>query len=103
MPMPVRTQITLLFTSLVFVILGMVCISVYYFSYTSRIDTIKTRLMNRAKTIGRLLSQSEVFSNELIQKIDSATSIAFTKKVIQKDKQMEKLKSNYQKNLFENG
>lgn len=69
--------------SLVFVILGLVCISVYYFSYTSRIDTIKTRLVNRAKTIGRLLTQSEVFSNEMIHKIDSATSFALINKVIQ--------------------
>jgi len=69
--------------SLVFVILGLVCISVYYFSYTSRIDTIKTRLVNRAKTIGRLLNQSEVFSNEMIHRIDSATSFAMINKVIQ--------------------
>ena len=69
--------------SLVFIILVLVCISVYYFSYTSRIDTIKTRLVNRAKTIGRLLTQSEVFSNELIRKIDSATSFAMINKVIQ--------------------
>lgn len=68
---------------LVFAILALVCTSVYYFSYTSRINTVKTRLTNRAITVGRLLSQSEVFSNELIRRIDSATSIAFTNKVME--------------------
>jgi two-component system, OmpR family, sensor histidine kinase ArlS len=81
--MPVRLRITLLFTLLVFIILGLVSASTYYFTYQLRINTVKTRLTNRALTIGRLLSQSDVFSNELIQKIDSATSIAFVNKVIQ--------------------
>jgi two-component system, OmpR family, sensor histidine kinase ArlS len=81
--MPVRLRITFLFTLLVFIILGLVCASTYYFTYQLRINTVKTRLTNRAITIGRLLSQSDIFSNELIQKIDSATSIAFVNKVIQ--------------------
>jgi len=81
--MPVRLRITLLFTLLVFIILGLVSVSTYYFSYQLRINSVKTRLTNRAITIGRLLGQSDVFSNQLIQKIDSATTIAFANKVIQ--------------------
>ena len=81
--MAVRFRITFLFTLLVFIILFLVCGSVYYFSYKSRINTIKTRLTNRAITIGRLLSQAEFFSNRLVQKVDSATSIALTHKIIQ--------------------
>jgi two-component system, OmpR family, sensor histidine kinase ArlS len=81
--MPVRLRITFLFTFLVFIILGFVCASTYFFTYKLRIDTVKIRLTNRAVTVGRLLSLSDVFSNELIQKIDSATSIAFINKVVE--------------------
>jgi len=81
--MPVRIRITLVFTLLVFIILSIVSFSVYYFSYFSRRDTIKTRLTNRAITFGRLLSRSEVFSNELVKRIDSLTSIAHTNRAIQ--------------------
>src|SRR5688500_14832057 len=81
--MPIRLRITLLFTLLVFVILALVGISVYYFSYSSRIERVKTRLTNRAITFGRLLSRSDVFSNELIQRLDSATSIALINTVTQ--------------------
>jgi signal transduction histidine kinase len=40
-------------------------------------------LTNRAITFGRLLSRSEVFSSELVKRIDSLTSIAFTNRSIQ--------------------
>lgn len=81
--MPVRIRITLLFTLLVFVILGLSCVSAYYFFNNSRINTNKIRLANRAITVGRLLNRSDVFSNQLVQKIDSATSMAFINKVVQ--------------------
>lgn len=81
--MPVRIRITLLFTSLVFVILGLVCLSAYYFFNSSRTNTIKTRLTNRAITIGRLLSRSNVFTNELVHRIDSATAMAYVNRIIQ--------------------
>jgi signal transduction histidine kinase len=80
--MPVRLRITFLFTALVFIIVGLVCGSIYYFSYKLRIDTVKIRLTNRAITIGRMIS-SDVFSNELIQKIDTTTAIAFNHKVVE--------------------
>jgi two-component system, OmpR family, sensor histidine kinase ArlS len=75
--MPVRVRITLLFSVLVFVILGLVCTGIYYFSYEARINNIKTRLTNRAITTGRLLSQQEIFDRQLIQRIDSSTTLSF--------------------------
>lgn len=81
--MPVRLRITLLFSTIVFVILAIVCGSVYYFSYTRRIKTFQTRLSNRAITTARLLSQSDVFSNKDIQEIDSATAVIMRNKTVQ--------------------
>ncbi|HZI00081.1 MAG TPA: histidine kinase dimerization/phospho-acceptor domain-containing protein, partial [Flavisolibacter sp.] len=81
--MPVRLRITLLFSLLVFFILGLVCTGIYYFSYQSRINTIKTRLTNRAITTARLLSQREIFNQELVRKIDSVTTISLKNKTVQ--------------------
>ncbi|HEY6954521.1 MAG TPA: HAMP domain-containing sensor histidine kinase [Flavisolibacter sp.] len=75
--MPVRVRITLIFSVLVFVILGLLCAGIYYFSYQARINNIKTRLTNRAITTGRLLSQREIFDRQLIQRIDSSTTLSF--------------------------
>ena len=58
--MPVRLRITLLFSLFAFIILGVVCSSIYYFSYQTRLNGIKTRLTNRAITTARLLSQQEI-------------------------------------------
>src|SRR5690349_9224615 len=80
--MPVRTRITLLFSLLAFIILSLVCSGVYLFSYKSRIDTIKSRLTNRAQTTARLLSQREIFDRSLIQKIDSSTTISLKNKTV---------------------
>ena len=81
--MPVKIRITLVFTSLVAVILALVCMSIYYFSYTRRVDSIESKLTNRAITIGSLLNQSVFFSNNLVRKIDSTTFLAYTDKIIQ--------------------
>ncbi len=81
--MPVRLRITLVFTLLVFTILGMVCSTIYYVSYTSRINNIKLRLTNRAITTARLLSQAEVFDPLLIQRIDAATTLSLKNKHVQ--------------------
>jgi two-component system, OmpR family, sensor histidine kinase ArlS len=81
--MPVRLRITLLFTALGFLILFLVCGSVYYFSYTSRINSIKSRLTNRAITTARLLSQAELFDKELIRRIDSSTTLTLKDKTVQ--------------------
>lgn len=81
--MPVKIRITLLFTLLVMGILLLVCTSVYYFSYTNRIKDIRTRLANRAITTGRLLSEGGIFDQQLIQKIDAATSVAMKDLVVE--------------------
>lgn len=81
--MPVRLRITLLFTAIVFIILGLVCGAVFYFTYNNRVKNAKTRLTNRTITTGRLLSQSAIFHPELIQKIDSSTAMSFKHKTVQ--------------------
>ena len=81
--MGVRFRITLLFASIVLVILLLVCGSVYFFSYKNRITNITTRLTNRAITMARLLSRSEYFDRNLLQKIDSATALSMRNKTIQ--------------------
>lgn len=81
--MPVRLRITFWFTVVVFVILGGVCGATYYFSYQARLNNIKTRLTNRAITTARLLSQSEIFDRQLVQRIDSLTTIAMKNKSVQ--------------------
>ena len=81
--MPIRLRITLLFTLAAFIILGIVSIAVYYFSASSRITTIKTRLMNRAITTSRLLSQSAAIDPILVHRIDSLTTLSLKHKSVQ--------------------
>jgi two-component system sensor histidine kinase ArlS len=81
--MPVRIRITLLFVVLVSIILGMVCTGIYYFSYSARISTIKTRLTNRAITTARFLGHKELFDQKLVQRIDSLTTLALKNKLVQ--------------------
>jgi signal transduction histidine kinase len=81
--MPVKVRITLYFALLVLGILTLVCASVYYFSYTNRIQDIQVRLTNRAITTGRLLSQTGVFDQKLIRRIDASTSLAMKDKVVE--------------------
>lgn len=81
--MPVRLRITLIFSLLVAIILAMVCAGIYYFSYQARLNTIKTRLTNRAITTARLLSQRETFDRELVRRIDAATTIALNNKSVE--------------------
>jgi two-component system sensor histidine kinase ArlS len=81
--MSVRIRITLLFALIVLSILMLVCGSVYYFSYTNRVNAIKTRLTNWAITTGSLLNQSAVFDQQLILKIDASTTLAMKDKTVQ--------------------
>ena len=81
--MPVRLRITLLFSLFAFIILGVVCSSIYYFSYQTRLNGIKTRLTNRAITTARLLSQQEIFDKEVVRQIDSLTTISLKRKTVQ--------------------
>src|SRR6476661_4209083 len=81
--MPVRIRITLLFAFVVFIILMLVCSGIYFFSYEARIDRTKTRLINRAITMARLLSQREVFDHDLVKRIDSLTTLSLVNKTVQ--------------------
>lgn len=80
--MSIRLRITSLFTLLVFVILGLVCTTVYYISSANRINNFKTRLTNSAITTANLLSQS-VFNAQIIQRINAATTVTLRDKTIQ--------------------
>jgi two-component system, OmpR family, sensor histidine kinase ArlS len=81
--MPVRLRITLLFSLLVFIILAVVCASIYFFSSSSRTEAIKTRLTNRAITTARLLSQSGIFDRQMVERIDSLTTLSLQEKSVQ--------------------
>jgi len=81
--MSVRLKITFLFSAIVFCILSLVFVTIFYFSSKSRRTYIDARLTNVAITTGRFLSRAETFNPHLVQKIDSLTAIAFTRKTIQ--------------------
>ena len=72
--MPVRIRIALLFTLVVLSILLIVGSVVTYISYRNRLDAVKIRLTGRANNIANFLRQTETFSSQLIQKIDTSTS-----------------------------
>ncbi len=81
--MPVKIRITLFFTMIVFLILTIVCLSIYYITFNNREKNFRIRLTNRAVTTARLLNQEDIFNKELVQKIDAATSVAMLDKTIQ--------------------
>jgi len=81
--MPIKLKIIFFFTLIVFVILTVVCLSIYYFAYENRENNFKTRLTNRAVTTARLLSQADIFNRSLLQKIDASTTVSMVDKSIQ--------------------
>jgi len=81
--MPIKLKIIFFFTLIVFVILTVVCLSIYYFAYENRENNFKTRLTNRAVTTARLLSQADIFNRSLLQKIDASTTVSMLDKSIQ--------------------
>ena len=81
--MPVRIKITLLFTIIVFLLLSLLCSSVYYFSSSNRIENVQSRLLNRVLTTASLLNQSETFDPALINKIDASTALSMKNQAVQ--------------------
>jgi len=81
--MPIRLRITYLFTLLAMIILGIVCFAIYYFSAVVRLNTIKTRLTNRAITTARLLKSSGQINKGLMHRIDSLTALSLKRKCVQ--------------------
>jgi signal transduction histidine kinase len=86
--MPVRLKITLVFSSIVFCILGLVFLIIYFYAAKNRRDYIDARLTSMAVTTGHFLSRAESFNPSLIEKIDSLTAVAFTHKTVQAYDQM---------------
>ncbi len=81
--MPVRIKITLLFTTIMFLLLSLLCGFIFYFSYTSRLENIRTLLINRALTTSNMLEQPTIVDPALMNKIDSITGITIKNKTIQ--------------------
>jgi len=93
--MPVRLRITVLFTLMVFIILGIVCVFISYFSQRSRSEIIKSRLANRSITTARMLSTSGLFDSKLVQRIDSFTKLTLKDKSVQAYNQIGKIIYSY--------
>jgi len=93
--MSVRSRIAVLFAGMVLAILILVCGSVYYFSYTNRLNNIKTRLSNWAITTGKLLSQSGTFNQQMVTKIDASTVLAMQDKSAQAFDELNRVKFVY--------
>lgn len=81
--MPVRIKITLLFTLIMFLLLSLLCGFIFYFSYTSRLENIRTLLINRALTTSNMLESPAIVDPALMNKIDSITGITIKSKTIQ--------------------
>jgi signal transduction histidine kinase len=81
--MPVRIKITLLFTVIMFLLLLLLCGFIYYFAYTRRLENINAHLINQALTTAKMLNESKIFDQKLMNKIDSATIISMKNKTIQ--------------------
>ncbi|MEO7264414.1 MAG: HAMP domain-containing sensor histidine kinase [Ferruginibacter sp.] len=90
--MPVRIKITLFFTLIMFLLILLFCGIIFYFSYTNRLDNIKTHLTNRTLTTASLLSQPKIFDSTIISKIDATTReiTAITNESIQAYNQLNK-------------
>src|SRR5689334_23284565 len=81
--MPVRIKITLLFTTIMFALLSLLCGFIYYFSYSTRLENIKSHLTNRALTTANMLRQPHIFDSQLMHKIDSSILRSIKNKSIQ--------------------
>ena len=81
--MSIRVKITLLFTTIMFLLLSLLCGFIYYLSYTSRIENMKTHLTNRALVTANMLDHPHTFDQKLMNKIDSAIPRSIKNKSIQ--------------------
>ena len=81
--MHVRIKITLLFTFILCVLLGLFCGSIYYFFYDIRLENMKAHLTNQAITTANMLNDTAAFNPALMKKIDSLTVIPMRDKTIQ--------------------
>ncbi len=80
--MSVRLKITLLFSTIVFLLMAFAFAAIYTVAADKREKHIDARLTNLAITTGNFLSRKELFNPKIISKIDSLTAISFTRKTI---------------------
>lgn len=81
--MHVRIKITLLFTLITCVLLGILCGFIYYFFYNIRLENVKAHLTNHALTTANMLNDPATFNPALMRKIDSITIIPMQNKTVQ--------------------
>src|ERR1051326_2298808 len=81
--MAVRLKITFLFTGIMFFLLSLLCGFTYYFSYTDRLEHIKTHLTNRALITATMLGRPNIFDEKLMNRIDSTIIVSLKRKSIQ--------------------
>ena len=81
--MSIRNKITLLFALIVFLLLSLLCGSIYYFAYNDRLHNIRIQLTNAALTADKMLGETKIFNQQLINKIYSSRVIALKNKTIQ--------------------
>lgn len=81
--MPIRLRITAFITGLFALLLGIVCLSIYYFSSLARLEAVKTRLVNRSITTDRMLTHDATIDKVLMHRIDSLTTMALKRKAVQ--------------------
>ena len=68
---------------IMFLLLSLLCGFMYYFSYTLRIEDMKTHLTNRALVTANMLDRSNIFDHKLMNIIDSSILISIKHKSIQ--------------------
>jgi signal transduction histidine kinase len=66
-----------------FLLLSLLCGFIYYFSYSTRLENIKTHLTNQALTTANMLRQPNIFDKQLMNKIDSTIVRSIKSKSIQ--------------------
>jgi two-component system sensor histidine kinase ArlS len=81
--MSIRNKITLLFALIVFLLLSLLCGSIYYFAYNDRLNNIRTQLTNAALTADKMLGETKIFNQQLINKIYSSRVIELKNKTVQ--------------------
>ncbi len=81
--MHVRIKITLLFTVIIFLLLSLLCGSIYYFSYNTRVENSKAQLTNWALTTSHKLDQPDLYDQIFMKKIDSVPILFIKNKTVQ--------------------
>jgi signal transduction histidine kinase len=68
--MNIRTRLTLIFFSLVMIVLSIICFSIYVFSENSRKEDFYRRLKNRATNTAKVLTEVKEVNAELLKRME---------------------------------